>query len=124
MSFVPATVDLTGTNQILQGTDWVRDFAVTSGGSPVDLSGYDNVVPRAQFRSTVSSGTVVMTATMSWISSVGGTLRMTIPAAVTTALANTTQTGVYDVEIVKDSDGSIERIIKGSWSLDPEVTRT
>lgn len=128
MSFVPATVDLTGTNQILQGTDWSRDFAVTSGGNPVDLTNYTGTgaLVRCQFRSTVASTSVVLTPTMSVVSpATDGIIRMTIAASVTTALANTTQSGVYDVEIVANNanGNTVERIIEGDWSIDPEVTR-
>lgn len=54
-----------------------------------------------------------------------GIIRMTIAASVTTALANTTQSGVYDVEIVANNanGNTVERIIEGDWSIDPEVTR-
>lgn len=54
-----------------------------------------------------------------------GIIRMAIAASVTTALANTTQSGVYDVEIVANNanGNTVERIIEGDWSIDPEVTR-
>lgn len=128
MSFVPATVDLTGTNQILQGTDWTRDFAVTSGGNPVDLTNYTGTgaIIRSQFRSTVAGTSVILTPTMSVVApATDGIIRMTIPASVTTALANTTQSGVYDIEIVANNanGNTVERIIEGDWSIDPEVTR-
>ena len=123
MSFVPATVDLTGTNAILQGTTWVRDFAITNGGSAVVLTNYGGAgSPRAHFRATKSSATVLITPTMSIVApATDGIIRMTITPAMTESLGTATLTGVYDVEIIH-TDNSVERVLQGAWSLDPEVT--
>lgn len=127
MSFYPnAVVDLTGNNQILQGTDWTRTFtAKDTGGTPIDLSAYDGgtSVPRCQMRVLIGDVTPFFTPTCAWVNSAGGQFRMTISAATSTAKPNTPASGTYQVEIVKVSDGTIERIQTGSWSMDPEWVR-
>ena len=129
MSLVPATVDLTGTNQILQGTDWVRTFACTSGGSAIDLTVYTGAgaVLRCNFRSTKVSATIVLSPTITIVSpATDGLIRMTITPSQTESLGTATLSGVYDIELVSNTaDGNkIERVIQGAYTIDPEVTHT
>ena len=89
---------------------------------PFVLTGYS---ARMQIRRTVESSTVMLSLT----SPSGGIiispgtpeneLSITISAAVTAAL---TSSGVYDLEIV-DAGGLVSKVIRGTVTLIPEVTR-
>lgn len=129
MSFVPATVDLTGTNAILQGTDWVRDFAITNGGSPVNLTDYTEAGSdaRCNFRLTKATTAIVLTPAITIVApATGGIIRMTITPALTESLGTSTISGVYDVELKSNTvaGGKVERILQGNFTIDPEVTHT
>lgn len=124
MSYVPsAAVALTGTDRILQGATYQRDFTIKASGVAVNLSAFAGTVPSCQFRETASSSTVVLTPTMSWPGGgTDGVIRMVIPAATTTALGTSfVQAGVFHIEIVNGS--TIERVVEGTWQIDAEVTR-
>lgn len=125
MSFYPNTVvNLTGNNQILQGTDWTRTFtAKDTGGTPIDLSGYDSVPPRCQMRVLIGDATPFFTPTCAWVNAAGGQFRMTIPNATSSGKPNAPASGTYQVEIVKNSDSTVERIQTGEWAMDPEWVR-
>ena len=125
MSFVPATVNLTDTNQILQGATYVRVFQLKVNGSPQDMTAYDAVPPRCQFRASETSGTIVITPTCAWTSAATGQFSMTIAASVTEAFTHppAVSSGQYDVEVVADAGGAVERVMQGTWTIYREITQ-
>lgn len=104
---------------IYQGADFARDLRIDR-----DLTGY---TVRAQGRetwtatSTVwSSSTTASHLTIASATSTQTSIEWRIPAA-TTAAFNVLE-GVWDMEIVS-AGGAVDRIVKGAWYLDREVTR-
>ena len=127
MSYVPATVNLTGTDTILQGATFYREFALTVSGVAVDLSSWVGAGKgvRCQLRQTAASGTVVATPTMTIVSPAsGGKIGFLLDSTTTAAMGAVTE-GVFDVELYDSntSPATVERVVKGSWTLDVEVTR-
>lgn len=98
-------------------------YLLTINGSddlPIDLSGY---TARCQFRATVASLTTLLDCSTSDYITLGGsagTLLLSIPDTVTEAWTFTT--AVYDIEII-DSAGKVKRVVQGTVTVDPEVTR-
>jgi len=126
MSYVPASVALTGSDRILQGATYYREFALTVSAAAVDLTSWSgaNKGVRCQFRTEASSGTVILTPTMTIKSPpTAGILTMTIGSDVTTAMTQTS--GVYDIELydTNTSPPTVERVVQGSWAMEVEVTR-
>ena len=113
---------------IEQGTTFVRAFTLQypdleedpSGETYVDydLTGY---TARMQIRRTIDSTSIMLTCTTEngRISIEDGTITLTIPANVTSTL---TSSGVYDIEII-DGSGIVSRVVQGTMTLSPEVTR-
>ena len=117
---------------IEQGSTYVRLISIEQPDLDADptgatfepfvLTGYS---ARMQIRRTVESSTVMLSLT----SPSGGIiispgtpeneLSITISAAVTAAL---TSSGVYDLEIV-DAGGLVSKVVRGTVTLIPEVTR-
>ena len=93
----------------------------TSPSTPVDLTG---CTARMQVRSKVDSPTVLLSLSTTDGSIVlGGTAgTVTLKLSATQTAAITWTTGVYDLEVVF-SDGTVKRLIQGSVSVSPEVTR-
>lgn len=94
----------------------------TDNATPVDLTG---VSARLQLRVgadvadpplvdlTTANGGIVITAAQ-------GKVRVIIAAALTAALPSTG--GVYDL-VITWPDGSVQRLMEGSFSVSPRVTR-
>jgi len=122
MSYVPATVNLTSSDRILQGATYYREFALTVSGVAVDLTGWTGA--RCQFRETAASGTVVVTPVMTIVSPPTlGKIGLELTSTVTTAMG-TPDGGVFDIEIYDSAvPPVVERVIQGSWSIEAEVTR-
>lgn len=107
-----------------QGADFYREIRLAeSTGSPVDLTGY---VVRAQVRADVTSSAVLA----EWTTQNGffaitnpglGKLVLSVPAAVTSTY-NWPDGAVYDIELVAPG-GAVERLLMGSITISPEVTR-
>lgn len=113
-----ATVNLV----IEQGADFSHIVGLTnSDGSIFVLTDYD---ARMQIRTTVSTETVLHELTVSnggiVINELAGQLTLVISNADTTLM--TWRSGVYDLEIISDL-GIVTRIMQGSATLSPEVTR-
>ena len=49
-----------------------------------------------------------------------GTITLTLTAVETAAL---TQSGVYDLEIVKTATGEVHKVVRGDFKLEKEVSR-
>lgn len=89
-------------------------------GTPVNLTGY---TARMQIRPEVGSSTVTLDLTTAngriALGGAAGTIRLTIDAATTAALLPSVQ--VHDLELVVGS--TVTRLLRGSVTIDPEVTR-
>lgn len=88
---------------------------------PWDFTGY---TARMQIRRTIESSTVLLELTtetggIEFTDEDNGEITLTISATETAAL---TSSGVYDLEIVS-SAGTVSKVIKGVFTLNPEVTR-
>lgn len=104
---------------VIQGADFARDIRIDR-----DLSGY---TVRAQGRETWASTSTVFSSsttanhlTIASATSTQSVIQWRIPAATTAGIS--TLEGVWDMEIVSGS-GAVDRIIKGAFYLDREVTR-
>lgn len=112
----PITRDLV----IPQGTSWTMGWKLTSDGQPLVDSTWTG---HAQVRET-AEGDVVL---HEWASANGtftiaddGTIILSVTAA--TSSAWLWRWGVYDVEVSKGV--TTHRILEGSVTVDPEVTRS
>ena len=102
-----------------QGTTFIRSLSLQENGAAMNLTGYSVA---SQMRSTHDSSTVVGTFTCSIASASGGTISMLMPASTTSAIEEGMY--VYDIEIANSGgSGSIKRILQGTVTVTPEVTR-
>jgi hypothetical protein len=113
-----------------QGSSFGRVIAVEQPRTPTlqnpaeyeayPLTGH---TARMQVRRTIESTTPLITLTTEngriSINGVLGLITLSISAADTAAL---TSSGVYDLEIIS-SGGLVSRVIQGTFTLSPEVTR-
>lgn len=87
---------------------------------PYDLT---NHTARMQVRRTIESTTYIIELTTEngriSLDETGGVITLSISAEDTSAL---TSSGVYDLEII-DSNGTVSRVIQGTFTLSQEVTR-
>lgn len=92
-----------------------------SEGTPIDITGH---TARMQIRKTVKSTDVLASATTEngkiVLGGETGTIDVTIPNSETSDLS--IKCGVYDLELESDS-GIVTRLIQGSVTVSPEVTR-
>ena len=107
---------------IEQGADFFLDLTYKDDtGAPVDLTGYS---ARMQIREEISSPTALVSISSAsgeiTLGGITGTISIHIPATTTAALSF--NTGKYDLEL-EDSAGVVTRLIQGSVTLSPEVTR-
>lgn len=108
---------------IEQGATFKRQVLVRTGSPPlaVDLTGY---TAKMQVRSTVSAAdpaplTLTHTAGLT-LGGAAGTIDIRIEAAQTDPWPF--KTAVYDLEITSP-DGTVTRLLKGTVTVDQEVTR-
>lgn len=101
-----------------QGTDFSANLTVKdTTGSLRNLTGYTG---RAQLRrSYASSSNVTFTVNIDTPSD--GNVKITLANATTANLKYGRY--VYDVELTKNSDNTIERVYEGIATIYPEVTR-
>lgn len=116
----PAVIDLT----IYQGSTFSQKFQWKTGtpSTPVNLTGYS---ARMQIREKLSSPTPVITLTTEnggivFTDAENGYFSIEISATDTAAFRF--KSAVYDLEFVYPS-GFVRRLIEGSVTLSPEVTR-
>lgn len=88
---------------------------------PFDFTGYTG---RMQIRRTIESSTFMIELTtanggVAYTDAASGELTISMTAVQTAAL---TTSGVYDLEII-NSTGEVSKLIKGAFTLLPEVTR-
>jgi hypothetical protein len=90
---------------------------------PINLTGYS---ARMQIRPDYASATVLLELTQAngriAITPASGNIAMHISAADTAALTFTDAPAVYDLELIEPS-GDVIRLLKGSVTLSPEVTK-
>ena len=109
-----ATYDLV----IDQGSDFAIDLTITEAGTAKNLSGYAG---RAQMRTSHTNSSVAASFTVNVINAANGTMKMELSASTTAGIAAVRY--VYDLEIHTSGDATVKRIIQGSVTLNPEVTR-
>ena len=109
-----ATYDLV----IDQGSDFAIDLTITEGGTAKNLTGYSG---RAQIRSSHSSSSAAASFTVNVVNAANGTMKMELSSSTTTSM--TAGRYVYDLEIHTSGDATVKRLIQGSVTLNPEVTR-
>lgn len=108
-----------------QGSTWRVALTVyDESGAPVDLTGY---TARMQVRETLDAAEPLLTLTTPETSPGGitidgpaGRLTLLIADEMSTAWAWTF--GVYDLELASP-DGDVDRLLKGEFEVDREVTR-
>lgn len=90
-------------------------------GAPINLTGY---TARMQVRHKITDASPLLTFTTEnggiTLGGVAGTIAVTGSATLTDAL--TVKSGVYDLELVSGT-GVVTRLIEGSVTITPQVTR-
>ena len=114
---------------IEQGSDFAIDLVIKENGSAMDLTNYSG---RGQLRSTHESTTIAAYFKVTKTNPAGGALKVEIPNGNWTDSGGTTRQGskdipagqyVYDLEIFTNADGVVKRIMQGTATINPEVTR-
>ena len=107
--------------KIEQGATFRKPLIWKADGIAVDLTGW---TARMQIRPTIESDVIIAELTTEndgiAIDGPAGKISLYIGAAQTAAM--NFETAVYDLELV-DSQGDVFRLLYGSVSLSPEVTR-
>ncbi len=112
-----------------QGSDFAVDLVIKENGSAMDLTNYSG---RGQLRSTHESTTIAAYFKVTKTNPAGGALKVEIPNGNWTDSGGTTRQGskdipagqyVYDLEIFTNADGVVKRIMQGTATINPEVTR-
>ena len=112
-----------------QGSDFAVDLVIKENGSAMDLTNYSG---RGQLRSTHESTTIAAYFKVTKTNPTGGALKVEIPNGNWTDSGGTTRQGskdipagqyVYDLEIFTNADGVVKRIMQGTATVNPEVTR-
>jgi hypothetical protein len=105
-----------------QGSTFTRTVTVKDNAGTVrDLTGF---TAKMQVRRDIEDSTVIIELStsnggISITSATGGIMQLSLSSTQTAAL---TLGGVYDLELV-NSSGAIERLLRGEFVLDKEVTR-
>lgn len=112
-----------------QGSDFAVDLVIKENGSAMDLTNYSG---RGQLRSTHESTTITAYFKVTKTNPTGGALKVEIPNGNWTDSGGTTRQGskdipagqyVYDLEIFTNADAVVKRIMQGTATVNPEVTR-
>jgi hypothetical protein len=112
-----------------QGSDFAVDLVIKENGSAMDLTNYSG---RGQLRSTHESTTIAAYFKVTKTNPTGGALKVEIPNGNWTDSGGTTRQGskdipagqyVYDLEIFTNADAVVKRIMQGTATVNPEVTR-
>lgn len=99
---------------------WETEATAESPSTPVNIDGCKIYM---QFRRQYNSPTVELEASTEdgRITVDDGTINIKVPASVTEDMR--TSMGVYDLEVHYPDSGDVYRILEGTWTLSPEVTR-
>lgn len=108
---------------IEQGATFVFQITITdkSTGLARDLSNY---TARGMIRDYIEAPDPLAVFTFAPLTN-DGVIRMSLPSTITSALAFSNTSGVYDVELVENGSNpeNVERLLQGSTFLSKEVTR-
>jgi hypothetical protein len=106
-----------------QGATFDYSLTWTAAGSAVDLTQYD---ARMQVRESYDSPTVLLSLTVGsgiTLGGTAGTIDLLVDADDTAQLDGTPNTQfIYDLEL-ESSSGFVTRLVEGTFSIFPEVTR-
>jgi hypothetical protein len=100
-----------------QGATFNRILTLQENSAAMNLSGYSVA---SKFRSTHDSGTVAGTFTCTISDASNGKITMTMTNSTTSGIEEGMY--VYDLEIT-NSAGTVTRVLQGSITVTPEVTR-
>jgi|TARA_B100001063_G_C16384658_1_gene367183 hypothetical protein len=112
-----------------QGSDFAIDLVIKESGTAKNLSNYSG---RGQLRSSHTSTTIAGYLKVTVTNASAGSLKVELPNSNWTDSGGTARDGskniaagqyVYDVEIFTNSDAVVKRIIQGTATINPEVTR-
>jgi hypothetical protein len=101
-----------------QGSDFALDLVIKQAGTALNLTNYSG---RAQMRTAHTSSSASATLSVTVTNASAGALKMQLAGSVSTNLAAGQY--VYDLEIFTANDSIVKRIIQGTVTLTPEVTR-
>jgi len=134
MATIP-TVNLAAATRnivIEQGSSVELPFAATRNAVPLNMADY---TLNMQVRRTYASTEVLVNCTIAngrlvWVNQLGGTFKLVLPPEATSALRFTTEelsTGsieaVFDIEIQNVIGGVVYKGVKGSFTINREITR-
>lgn len=111
-----------------QGQSITIPYAITRGGDPLDLTGYDL---RLQVRRTLNDSTVLINCTLAngklvWLDQANGTFKLVLAASDTSLIpfrsGEEAIDGVYDLELVTVTN-VVFKAAKGAFIINREVTR-
>lgn len=114
----PGKLDL----ELFAGATFDYTLTYIAGGVPVDVSDFD---ARMQVRPSYPGAVVFDLSVGSGIvlGGTAGTIGLSIAPEDSAALGVTRQTAfIYDLEL-EDSDGTVVRLVEGTFLVYPEVTR-
>ena len=112
-----------------QGSDFAVDLVIKESGTAKNLSNYSG---RGQLRSSHTSSTIAAYLKVTVTNAANGSLKVELPNSTWTDSGGVSRDGskdvtagqyVYDVEIFTNSDAVVKRIIQGTATINPEVTR-
>jgi hypothetical protein len=104
---------------IIQGESYDLVAGITNAsGQPVNISGY-NV--RGQVRYSYGSTGIMLDLAPSIVSPESGIIQISLTSSETASLPITV--AVYDVEKYSENDVVVNKILNGTFTITPEVTR-
>ena len=104
---------------ITQGQNYDLVAGVTNAsGQAVNISGYNL---RGQVRYSYGSTGILLNLEPEIVSSVSGIFQINLTASETVSLPTTV--AVYDIEKYSENDVVVNKILNGTFTINPEVTR-
>jgi len=115
-----------------QGSDFAIDLVIKENGSGMDLTNYQG---RGQLRSSHTSSTIAGYFKVTKTDQVNGIIKVEIPngswldTSVSPPVQRSGSTDisagqyVYDLEIFTTADAVVKRLMQGTATINPEVTR-
>ena len=112
-----------------QGSDFAVDLVIKENSSALNLANYSG---RGQLRSSHTSSTIAAYLKVTVTNAANGSLKVELPNGNWTDSGGTARNGskdiaagqyVYDIEIFTNADAVVKRIIQGTATINPEVTR-
>ena len=104
--------------EVDQGSDYNIEIEVKEDGTVKNLTGYS---ARAQARASDDTSSVAFSFVCTIPTPSNGKVLMKLPAA--TSSSATAGQYLYDLEVYTGSDAAVSRLIKGTATLDREITR-